>query len=251
MLVLAALPAAIFLPLFPLSALFVLLFCRVADLRVRAVLVLLWPQIGLMLATLSAPSQALRVWALLTALFYAWRALSVQELDRWIAFIAVSAWSLLWMGWDTTHDLASLRLLALGFSLSLLTTMVVGSLLQRRVGVAYAGLNHGLPEVAPRLAGFLVVSVLCAVATPPFPSFFAIMGILHRSGLGMATGICTVWLIWSWTALRLLEGFITNSWKLPRRFADLDRMTSFALVLGLFVLCAMALGLSNASLAGQ
>jgi hypothetical protein len=242
--------AAIFLPLFPLSALFVLLFCLTNDLRARAVLVLIWPQIGLMLATLAAPSRAVRIWALLTALLYAWRALSVQELDRWIAFIAVSSWSLLWISWGPLHDLASMRLIALGFSISLLAPMLVSALLQHRVGVAYAGLNHGLPEMAPRLAGCLVVSVLAAVATPPFPSFFAILGVLHRSALGMAAGICAVWLLWSWTALRLLEGFITKSWKPPRRIADLDRMSSLAIILGLVVICGLALGLSDASLAG-
>lgn len=245
----AALPAAVFLPLFPLSALFVLLFCRVRDLSLRALVILLWPQIGLMLASFAAPSPALRIWALLTALLYAWRALSVQELDRWIAFIAVSAWSLLWVGWGARYDLAGMRLLGLEFSLSLLAPMLVNALLGRRVGVAYAGLNHGLPDVAPRLAGFLVVGVLAAVATPPFPSFFAVLGILHTAAPGMAVGICAVWLLWSWTALRLLEGFITRSWKLPRRIADLERATSMALALFFLVICVLALGLSNASLA--
>jgi NADH:ubiquinone oxidoreductase subunit 4 (subunit M) len=250
MALIAALPAAIFLPLFPLTALFVVLFLRITDLRVRVALVVLWPQIGLMLATLATPLPALRVWALLTALFYAWRALTVQELDRWIAFIAVSAWSLLWIGWVPLHGLADMRLLALGFSLSLLAPMLVGALLQRRVGVAYAGLNHGLPDVAPRLAGFLVVGVLAAVATPPFPSFFAILSILHQTDLGMAAGICAVWLMWSWTALRLLEGFITKTWTLPRRIADLDRATSLVLACGFLIICVLALGLSDASLGG-
>jgi NADH:ubiquinone oxidoreductase subunit 4 (subunit M) len=237
----ADVPTAIFLPLFPLSALFVLLFCRINDFRARAMLVLIWPQIGLMLASAAVPSRALRIWALLTALLYAWRALSVQELDRWIAFIAVSSWSLLWIGWGPLHDLTSLRVLALGFSISLLAPILISALLQRRVGIAYAGLTHGLPDIAPRLAGFLVVSVLAAVATPPFPSFFAILGILQQADLGMAAGICAVWLLWSWTALRLLEGFITKSWKLPRRITDLDRTSSVVIVLGLVMICGLAL----------
>ena len=243
-------PVAIFLPIFPLSALFVLLFSRINDARARAILVLIWPQIGLILASFAVPSRALRIWALLTALLYAWRALSVQELDRWIAFIAVSAWSLLWIGWGPLDDLTSLRVLALGFSVSLLAPMLVSTLLQHRVGVAYAGLNHGLPEIAPRLAGFLVVSIFAAVATPPFPSFFALLGVLQHADLGMAVGICAVWLLWSWTALRLLEGFITKSWTLPRRITDLDRRSSLAIALGLVVICGLALGLSDASLAG-
>ena len=99
----AYLLAGLFLPLFPLSMVFNLLYARVHNPITRSILLLAWPQIGIAiiyafgLTDIESGSNWILIWALLTSLLYALRALALRELGLWTSFIATSAWSLLWI----------------------------------------------------------------------------------------------------------------------------------------------------------
>ena len=59
--------------------------------------------------------------------------------------------------------------------------------------------------------GALVVTVLAAIATPPFPSFFALLRIAQRSAFSVAAAALLIWLMWSWAGARLMLGFIAGT----------------------------------------
>jgi hypothetical protein len=99
----------LFLPLFPFSIVFNAVLERVERPLLRSVILLAWPQIGLLAFSTHAaatPSWLLG-WALLTSLLYALRLLAMREVGRWTGFLATSAWALLaasarvtvWLRW--------------------------------------------------------------------------------------------------------------------------------------------------------
>jgi hypothetical protein len=166
--------AALFLPLYPLSIVHNALFMRLRSPLARAVLLLLWPQIGVSLLPYAPTEipQAMVIWAVASAAFYAVRLLTVRDLGLWSAMLACSA---LGLGWGLAANGASeldLRLFALWFSVPAAVLSLVGGHLARRFGAAYAGLYGGLANTHPRLSGVLVIGMLAAVATPLFPGFF-------------------------------------------------------------------------------
>ena len=81
--------------------------------------------------------------------------------------------------------------------------------IEKRCGAAYAGLSGGLATRFPRLSGLLVLTLLAAVATPPFPGFFAMLGLLQ--GASTEPAILFIWLLWGWAAIRLMQGFLSGS----------------------------------------
>ena len=87
----------LFLPLFPLSMVFNLLFARVASLPVRAALLLTWPLAGLALlhSTGTDVPEPVLIWALATSALYALRLLAIRDLGTWTGFLATSVWALL------------------------------------------------------------------------------------------------------------------------------------------------------------
>mgnify|MGYP000187488700 CR=1 FL=1 len=89
----------LFLPLFPLSMAFNLLFARVAQPLARAALLLAWPLVGLcLLHQLGADvPQLVLNWALATSALYAVRLLALRDLGTWTGFLATSVWALLWI----------------------------------------------------------------------------------------------------------------------------------------------------------
>ncbi len=86
----------LFLPLFPLSMGFNVLFSRVRNATLRVVLLLVWPQLGLSLV--HAVNRPIPHWCVFLALFtsalYAFRAIGLREVGQWIGYLATSAWAL-------------------------------------------------------------------------------------------------------------------------------------------------------------
>jgi NADH:ubiquinone oxidoreductase subunit 4 (subunit M) len=218
--------AGLFLPLFPLSMVFNQVLGRIRQSWQRGLLILLWPQIGVLIVSQAgAPVPDWFVaWALLTAALYAYRALSLNAVGLWIGFVATSAWALLWV---VAAEPAQLYLQALGFSLPLaLISLLTGSL-EGRMGAAHTALGGGLGVAAPRLAGLFVVAVLAAVATPIFPGFFTMLATLIGQAASApiaALVLVLVWLLWTWSGARLLHGILVG----PAREISVEDMSTMA-----------------------
>ena len=236
--------AALFLPLFPLSIVLNGMLAQLHRPFVRCALLILWPQFGVEL--LQAAPQAVPwyfvPWALLTSGIYALRLLTVRDMGRWAGFLAASGLAFTWAMAAGGADALGLHLFALWFSLPPALMMLLADPLTRRLGAAYAGLRGGLIGCLPRLSGVLAVTVLAAVATPPFPGFFALLHLLHTLDWTGAVGGLTIWLIWGWAATRLLQGFIFGANPI-RSIADIGRAATLAYtgVLGAFVAAGLYL----------
>lgn len=207
--------AALFLPLFPLSMVFNRLFASCRNPALRTLLLLAWPQAGVVL--LAQFDHAPPVWllgcAVATSLLYALRALALRDVGAWISFLATSAWALLWLSYLEAPDWERLQMQALSFSAPLAMLAVLSGSLERRFGAAYTGLYGGLAQTLPRLAGVLVVVVLAVVATPLFPGFFVMLETVVLStppAPFIALGTVLVWLLWSWAGARLLHGLVVG-----------------------------------------
>lgn len=203
--------AALFLPLFPFSMVFSSLVRIVRVPSLRFVLILLWPQIGIWLVEPGSLPDAVIVWALASSALYAVRILTVRDLGLWAAFLACSVWALMWTVLGLREPQSNLSLYTLWFSLPAALLALLAGSLTRRFGAAYSGLTAGLMGSMPRFSGALVVTVLAAIATPPFPSFFALLRIAQQSAFSVAITALLIWLIWSWAGARLMLGFVAGT----------------------------------------
>jgi NADH:ubiquinone oxidoreductase subunit 4 (subunit M) len=250
---LAHLAAAVFLPLFPLSMVFNRLFTRARDVRLRMGLLLLWPQLGV-LALLGAgepPPGWMVWWAVATAVFYALRTAALRDLGLWTGYIATSAWALLWL---TAAGIASpsggsalLILETAGVSGPFVLLAWLIGYLESELGAAYAGVGGGLAQTMPRLAGVLVLSILAAVATPLVPGFFVLLATtVHALPVmpGAAVLLLAVWLLWAWSGIGIVRGFIVGPASAePGR--DLGTIATGLLGLGLLVLVLAGISISG------
>ena len=246
---LAIVLVGLFLPLFPLSMVFNALLERSGHPLLRSVLLLAWPQIGLWALstqTGSIPSW-LVVWALLTALLYAFRLLAMREMGRWTGFLATSAWAVLWLPLYAGVPVAELWAFAAGFSVPLVFLALLADTLTRQFGAAYTGLYGGLARRMPRFSGVLVISILAATATPLFPAFFAMLNALIVSQPIPAVVLAAVWLVWSWAAARLLQGLIVGAAE-PSPELDLSTTTTWGYSVGLVGLIVAGLMLTGGTL---
>lgn len=241
--------AGFFLPLFPMSMVFNILLRRLPGASARCLVLLLWPQLGLaLLAALGTPAPTwLGVWALATAILYAIRALSLRDLNIWIGFVAVAAWSLVWVPATVTDQTGFLHLHAISFSVPLIVLTIIGVSLQDRFGAAYAGLSSGLALSVPRLSSLLVIAVLAAIATPLFPNFFTMLITITTAAPTaplMAITVGLVWLLLTWAGARLLQDMVIGP-PFPDPKPDLDRRTIRIFGSGLAVFLIVGLILSE------
>lgn len=232
--------AALFLPLFPLSMIFNLVYARLRQPALRVILLLGWPHAGLLLvsATAQAIPAWLAWWGLLTALLYGLRALSLRDLGLWSGFVATSSWALLWIMLYAGNALQQVHAYALSFGIPLAMLILLGGGLERRFGAAFAGVHGGLAQTMPRFAGVLVLVILAIVATPLFPAFFAMLAAMINTvpiAPLLALGVATVWLLWSWAGARLLQEFIVGPAH-EEPVADMNLVATWAYVLGLTAL---------------
>lgn len=204
--------AAVFLPLFPMSMVFNALMAKITSPYIRIAFLIVWPQIGLwILATshIDIPSWVI-IWAAATAIFYAFRLTVIRDVGLWTTFLATSAWALLWL--FTSGDIAGqMTHIALVMSLPLVILCLLSSVLISRYGAAYAGLFGGLAQTMPRFAGILVFTVLAATATPVFPGFFVLIKATTLVSPLIMVLIGLTWLLWSWSAARLIQGMIVGT----------------------------------------
>ncbi|MEJ2060493.1 MAG: hypothetical protein P8Y64_08405 [Gammaproteobacteria bacterium] len=232
--------AGLFLPLFPLSMAFNVLFNRIRNAWLRAMLLLAWPQLGLSLVPVADPSVAdwFVALALFTSALYAFRAISLREMGQWAGYLATSAWALLWIVHVNHVDPRLVRLYALAFSLPLVLLVLIGARLERYFGAAYSGLYGGLAQMLPRLAGVLVCVVLAITAAPLFPGFFAMLAtitITTPTAPLAALVVAGIWLLWSWAGVRLLQGMIVGPAS-GEEVADLSLISTWAYVAVLIAL---------------
>ncbi|WP_324779623.1 hypothetical protein [Thiobacillus sedimenti] len=236
--------ASLFLPLFPLSVVLNGALTKLRHPAAASALLLVWPQLGvglLQLAPHAVPPYVVP-WALLTSGLYALRLLTVRDMGRWAGFLATSGLALTWALAAAGADLADLHLFAFWFSLPPALMALLVHPLTRRFGAAYAGLQGGGVARLPRLSGALVVTVLAAVATPPFPGFFGLLRVLHALDWAGAAAGLAIWLVWGWAATKLLQGFLFGAGR-NAPGADIGRAPTlaFAGMLGAFIAAGLYL----------
>lgn len=238
--------AGLFLPLFPLSMPFNAALARLRNPLLRGALLLVWPQIGLSLLSVASldPPAWITVWALFTSALYALRALALREVGLWTGFLGTSAWALLWVAALAGTPEGSLRLHALGFSAPLVLLALLGAGLEQRFGAAYTGLYGGLAQTLPRFSGVLVLVVLAVIATPLFPGFFSMLATLLVATPGAAVSLVGIWLLWSWTGARLLQGLIVGPDR-NQRVPDLSLTETWFYAVALTALVAVGVYLTG------
>lgn len=207
--------AALFLPLFPLGMVFNALFQRVRMVWLRVALLLSWPLPGIWILQTTTPliPDWVTYWALFSAVLYGFRAVVVKEFGVWIGFLATSTWALNWIALQFGVALDELVLHALAFSLPLSLLAILVAELERRYESAYAGIISGLAQAQPRLSGLFVIAMLAVIGSPLFPAFFSMLDtITHTVTVlpAIAVGVVTVWLLWSWSGVRLLQELLVG-----------------------------------------
>lgn len=231
--------AALFLPLFPFSMLLNVILARLPRPAARFTLLLVWPQIGVAVLDLTEPEVPafLVPWALISSGLYALRLLTVRDLGLWAGFLAASVLPLTWGLAQSGAHIENLYLFAFWFSLPAALLALLTKPLTDRFGAAYAGLPGGLSAMLPRLSAVLVVTLLAAIATPPFPGFFAMLNLLQRMSWSAGLAILVIWLVWGWGATRLLQGFVVGAAQ-PASIHDIGRRSTWGYT---SVLCALVI----------
>lgn len=241
--------AALFLPLFPFSMLLNFILLRMPSPIARFVLLLAWPQMGvavLRLTNSEIPSFVVP-WAVASSGLYALRLLTIRDLSLWAGFLTTSALPLTWALAHSGAQTGSLHLFAFWFGLPAALLALLTKPLITRFGAAYAGLPGGLSAMLPRLSAVLVATLLAAVATPPFPGFFAMLDLLKRMNLLVGLAIGIIWVIWGWAATRLLQGFVVGAAE-PASNHDLGRRSTWIYTSALCALVIAGLYLTGGGL---
>ena len=240
----------LFLPLFPFSMLFNWLFARLEHPGLRIMLLVAWPLTGLVLVDALALDTARDLslilgWAIITALLYALRMLVIRELNHWTGFLATSLWALLWIPVSQGERFASLQLDVLGFTAPLLLLIIVAAMLSQRFGAAFAGLYNGIAIQLPRLSTVLVISVLAAIGTPLFPTFFSMLSFMMSGSVFAAAAILITWLLWSWGGALIIQGFAVGESERVKTREDIGQAASLVLLLALAALVVVGISLTG------
>ncbi len=230
--------AGFFLPLFPLSMVFNMLMKNLHGSWIRCGLLLLWPHVGVALASAAHVKvpESVVAWALLTSFLYALRLLTIRDLGLWSAFLTTSSSALAWVLMANGANESTVHLFLFWTTFPAGVLILLDGPLSQRFGSSYAGLRGGLATSLPRLFLMLVTTILAAIATPPFPGFFALLGLLRESGgWPVMTLLTLVWLIWNWAAARMIQGFVVGT-PSHQVFDDMERTPTLAHggALGLF-----------------
>jgi hypothetical protein len=241
--------AGIFLPLFPLGMVFNLVFQRIHHAWPRSVLLVIWPFAGLYIikATAVQVPAEFAVWALISAVVYAFRALVIRDVSVWTGFFATSAWALTWVPLAVGLDPGELVFHVSAFSLPLVLLVLMTAEVESRYESAYAGIVSGIAEAQPRLAGVLVIIMLTVIGSPPFPAFFALLDSLMHVVQVLpvaALGVVVVWMLWSWSGIQLLQQLLVGP-AMAVQGSDMSRIMTVSYGLSLSALLVAGIYLSG------
>lgn len=219
--------AANFLPIFPFSLIFNRMISLAPGYWVQAAALIVLPQLGIRLMDLLPQSRLplahSSFWTglvMFTAVSYAFRAISVQDVAVWARLMATSGLTLGWilrMPHTAPHAMSTL-VLAWSVPAALLT--IFAGLLAARAGGAYLGLQGGLATVLPRLSGLMALSALAVGATPVFPSFFALIHAFRVLPLAWFWPLLLLILIWGWSVGSFLQELLFGTYR-GERMPDL------------------------------
>jgi len=236
--------AGLFLPLFPMSMLFNALMQRAGASWLRAIILLVWPLPGLWLlneiVVVELPDWLI-LWASFTAVLYGFRAVVVKEINIWAGFIATSAWALVWLSLVAGVSIDRLPMYVMAFSLPIALLLLLVGQIERRYESAYVGIVSGLAQAQPKLAGVIVVTMLAVIGSPLFPGFFVMLSnvthaiIFHPS---IAFVVVFVWLLWSWSSMRLSQELLVGKAQLNRNDDISQLLTVFYIGLLLSLIIA-------------
>lgn len=242
--------AALFLPLFPMSMVFNAVYQHLPIPFLRFIMILFWPLPGIWILqnfSVQLPDW-LMYWALATAMLYAFRAVAVKELGMWSGFLATSAWALSWVIYianDVGKEMMNLHILAFALPLALMS-LLVGEVIHRYES-AYAGIVSGVAQAQPRLSGLIIIVMMAAIASPLFPGFFTMLQIINSLVIAypiLAIGLLLIWLIWSWSGIRLLQSLLVGQ-PLPVKYRDISRLRALAYAVLILLLLLSGLYLSG------
>jgi len=144
----------IFLPLFPMSMVFNAVIDNIKYTWLRACLYIAWPLSGIVILLNSGviiPGWLLPL-ALGTSALYAFRMLTLREVNQWSGFLATSLWSLLWIAIMQDDRGILVYGYALSMSVPLVLLVLLAGGLEQRFGAAYTGLYAGLARTIPRFS---------------------------------------------------------------------------------------------------
>ena len=244
--------AGLFLPLFPMSIVFNFVFQRASSVWLRVIIILVWPLPGLWLIE-NSTTELIDIyvyWALFTSVLYGFRTVVVKELSVWTGFIATSAWSLLWVAEYLGAKVDDLIMHTFAFSLPLVLLALIVARLERQYESAYVGVVTGLAQEQPRMTGIVVVVILAVIGSPIFPSFFSLLSNINNVVLvlpSVAVAITVVWLLWSWSGIRLLQELVVGD---PAVFQhdDISHGQTFLFCFAFVLLVAGGLYMAEVSL---
>ena len=236
--------AGLFLPLFPMSIVFNYVFQRAGSAWLRVFIILVWPLPGLWLIENSATEvvDIYVYWAMFTAVLYSFRTVVVKELSVWTGFIATSAWSLLWVAEYFGATVIDLVMHAYAYSVPLVLLAMIVARLERQYESAYVGVVTGLAQEQPRMTGIVVVVILAVIGSPVFPSFFSLLSNINNVVMSLpsvAVAIALVWLLWSWSGIRLLQELVVGD---PAVFRHDDISHGLTMLFGLSFILLVGAG---------
>lgn len=222
--------ATMLLPLFPLSWVFNRLVTSLPVGWGQAVAVLVLPQLGLEILRFSPAPEALppswrlygSLWAVASALLYAFRALTAREVGIWTRLLASSGLALAWLDWWSGAPLASVQIFVLSWSLPAALLLLLTAALTRRLGGAFLGLQGGLVAVLPRLSASLTLCALALLGTPLFPTFFVLVRGFGRLPLAWVPLLMPLPLLWGWATGRFFQDLLYGDFR-GEPVADLGR----------------------------
>ncbi len=164
----------LFFPLFPLSIGFNALLNATKAPWLKAILLLVWPQIGIALIIQHQATipEWLQYWGLLSSGLYAFRMLAMREVNIWIGYLATSSWALLWIPAFDQLSEHQLQIFAFGFSLPLAIMALISGEIAKRYGAAYTGLYGGLAIAQPTPNRRVSGECVCCHCNSNLPNLF-------------------------------------------------------------------------------
>jgi NADH:ubiquinone oxidoreductase subunit 4 (subunit M) len=244
--------AGVLIPVFPLSLLFNGLISRVPSSLGQAVAMVALPLAGVGLLSSASggrlPLVQGRGWTalvLVTAVLYAFRAVSVRDVTIWARLMGTSGLSLVWVISGQSHRLAPTALATLAWSTPAALLLIFAGVLAERTGGSYLGLQGGLARATPRLSGLLTVSALALVATPVFPSFFALLRVFGTLPVSWVWPVLALVLTWGWSIGAFLQRLLFGSYH-GERIPDLGGVATSSGAVVLVVFAASAVMWSRA-----